>query len=80
MLHCTHPCLNAAGLFILSLTLGLGTLAVLIAGDSRVWTPYVGAIQRVLLTSTYAWVIAVAVGLGAMGHGTSAFQRLPLGR
>jgi hypothetical protein len=67
-------------MFILSLTLSLGALAVLTAGDSRVWTPYVGAIQRLLLTFTYAWVIAVAVSLGAIGYGTSAFQRLPPGR
>ena len=55
-------------LFYLSLVLGIVTIIVFIVLASRLWMPYFGEIQRVLIISTYTWIIAVAISIGALGN------------
>jgi len=51
------------GYFYLSLGLGLATLIILATALLQLWTPYNGLAQRLLLIFTYAWIIAIAVGI-----------------
>ena len=61
-------------MFVLSLVFGVGALAVIGAGVTRIWMPYVGAMQRLLLIFTYAWIIAVGLYYGAAGHPSVALR------
>ena len=58
---------NFKALFYLSIVLGLASLFLFMLFFSQFFFPFFGAIQRLLLTLTYVWTIAVAVKMKYSG-------------
>jgi hypothetical membrane protein len=65
---------HSQAFFNLSLVLGFASLMLFIVLVSRMWMPYFGGVQRLLLILTYTWIIAVAVIIRKVDNKAGLFE------